>query len=267
MNRLTPVLCCLLLVACKSDGRVVRVLTYNIHHGEGTDGRFDLGRLADVIRCADPDLVALQEVDRGTGRASGVDQATVLGRQLGMDVVFGTAMEYDGGQYGEALLVDRLRFRSRNHALPHRQGSEPRAAVAIDVGAGFRFIGTHLDHQRDEADRLAQAAELNRLFTTDELPTILVGDLNAKVGSSTMEILLSEWTDTAGDAGPTFPSDRPDRRIDYVLVRPAHRWRVRSSRVLRAPIASDHAPLLVELELLPADADRAPSMKPERIDP
>ena len=47
------------------------MLTYNIHHGEGTDGRFDLSRLAGVVTSMHPDLVALQEVDEGTERASG----------------------------------------------------------------------------------------------------------------------------------------------------------------------------------------------------
>ena len=54
--------------------RTLRVLTYNIHHGEGTDGVFDLERLAKVINDLAPDIVALQEVDKGTDRASGVMQ-------------------------------------------------------------------------------------------------------------------------------------------------------------------------------------------------
>src|SRR5688572_3660564 len=82
----------------------LRVLTYNIHHGEGTDARFDLERLARIIREARPDLVALQEVDRRTRRASGVDQAAELGRLTGMNVVFGKAMDHDGGEYGQAIL-------------------------------------------------------------------------------------------------------------------------------------------------------------------
>lgn len=72
----------LLLLVWKADDPSVpatlRVLTYNIHHGEGTDGRFDLSRTAGLIATAEPDLVALQEVDQGTDRAGGVDQ--VAGR-------------------------------------------------------------------------------------------------------------------------------------------------------------------------------------------
>src|SRR4029450_13576186 len=57
----------------------VRVLTYNIHHGEGTDGEFDLPRLARIIESSQPDLVALQEVDQGTERASGGNQLPEVG--------------------------------------------------------------------------------------------------------------------------------------------------------------------------------------------
>ena len=55
--------------------RSLRVLTYNVHHGEGTDGVFDLERIASVIEATGADLAALQEVDVGTGRAAGEDQA------------------------------------------------------------------------------------------------------------------------------------------------------------------------------------------------
>ena len=41
----------------------LRVLTYNIHHGEGVDGKLDLERIASVIRSVEPDLVALLEVN------------------------------------------------------------------------------------------------------------------------------------------------------------------------------------------------------------
>ena len=84
--------------------RTLRVLTYNIHHGEGTDERFDYERLAQVINDLSPDIVALQEVDRGTGRASGVDQAKLLGKLCKMHHAYGQAMPYQGGQYGEAIL-------------------------------------------------------------------------------------------------------------------------------------------------------------------
>ncbi len=80
----------------------VKVLTYNVLGGRNTDGARDLSRLAEVINALDPDVVALQEVDRHTGRLNGIDLPAELAKLTGMDFVFGRAMYYDGGEYGEA---------------------------------------------------------------------------------------------------------------------------------------------------------------------
>jgi len=234
----------------------VRVLSYNIHHGEGVDGVFDLERLARVIMAVDPDLVALQEVDRATTRSSGVDQAAELGRLTGLYAVFGKAMDYAGGGYGEAILSRWPFLRVDDHLLPASEDHEPRAAlkVTVEIGGSGReivFIGTHLDHTRDPADRKAQVLRINELFLPEtRLPMILAGDLNALPESEPMSILLREWADAAvGNPEPTIPSDDPARRIDYVLYRPAGVWRVVEVRVLDEEIASDHRPLLAVLEL------------------
>ena len=70
----------------------VRVMSYNIHHGEGTDGAFDYERIAAVVNAWKPDLVALQEVDVGTRRARGVDQAARLAVLTGLHHAYGAAM-------------------------------------------------------------------------------------------------------------------------------------------------------------------------------
>src|SRR5262245_18009288 len=82
----------------------LRILTFNIRHGEGTDGVFKLARVADVINAQAPDLVALQEVDRGTRRVEGADQPAELARLTGLHGTFGKAMDYDGGEYGLVIL-------------------------------------------------------------------------------------------------------------------------------------------------------------------
>jgi len=230
----------------------LRVLSYNIHHGEGTDGVFDLERLARVIRSADPDLVALQEVDRGTERASGVDQAAELGRLTGMEDHFGKALDFSGGEYGEAVLSRLPVISVRNHPLPFSPGHESRAALEVVVelsdGTPCHFVATHLDHTRDPMDREAQSRAMNELFARDDALRLLVGDLNAEPAALSMQILLEHWTRAGADLErPTFPSDEPRRTIDHVLMRPAGAWEVESVEVLDEPVASDHAPLLVVL--------------------
>ena len=82
----------------------IRVLAYNIHHGEGLDGQLDLLRTAGVIRRAEPDVVALQEVDRHALRTNAVDQAATLGVLTGLTPTYGPFMDFDGGSYGMAIL-------------------------------------------------------------------------------------------------------------------------------------------------------------------
>src|SRR5690348_4890030 len=91
-------------VACASAQEAkITVLTYNIHHGAGTDGKYDLSRVADVIKKSGADLVALQEVDKGTKRTKD-DQPAELEKLTGLHAVFGNAMNYDGGEYGDLIL-------------------------------------------------------------------------------------------------------------------------------------------------------------------
>jgi len=75
----------------------IRVLTYNIHHGKGVDGKLDFARIGRVIREAKPDIVSLQEVDVRTERVGGRDTVRELERLTGMRGVFGSSMSYGGG--------------------------------------------------------------------------------------------------------------------------------------------------------------------------
>ena len=236
------------------SSRVIRVLSYNILHGETLKGDFDLDRIARVIKSVKPDLVALQEVDFYTNRVGNIDLATELGLRTGLAPLFGKAMPYDGGEYGEGILSRYSFLSTRNHALSAQQGKEPRAALEINViiksGDTIRFVGTHLDHT-GETDRLTQAMEINQLLTKDHRPAILAGDLNARPESETMAVFFQEWTKSFAENIPTIPSTDPRVKIDYILFRPANRWRVLETRVIDERVASDHLPVLSVLELLP----------------
>ncbi len=263
-------LAALLAMGCAAPSApTLRLMTYNIHHGEGTDGRMDLPRLAAVIRSVDPDAVALQEVDCRTGRSGGVDQATELARLTGMRAYFSAAMDYDGGQYGDAVLTrlplagDPVRL-----ALPCSPGHEPRTVMAVPLQVSDKkanaiwFLSTHLDHTRDETDRLAQAAEIVKAFgpNSDYASDVvfLAGDLNAQPDSQTMRRIGQAWTGV-GDNPPTFPADEPTIAIDYILVRSGKEsdtrglWSLKEQRVLDEAIASDHRPLLCVFEKSPTN--------------
>ena len=113
----------------EDKGVRLRLLAYNIHHAEGTDGRLDLARVARVIKKLEPDLVAVQEVDVRTRRGRGVDQAAKLGELTGMHHVFGKFMDFSGGEYGQAVLSKFPIKSSKNHPLP--PGPEREVLVCI----------------------------------------------------------------------------------------------------------------------------------------
>ena len=230
--------------AATDETPTLRVLTYNIHHGRGTDGKFDYERMAKVIAGLNPDVIALQEVDNKTQRASGVDIAEELGQRLKMNHVFGNALYFSGGQYGEAVLSRFPIADAKAHHLPYRFGNEPRTALEVRVTPDneipeFTFVGTHLCHQSSDT-RWEQTQELDKLFSArSDLPVIMAGDLNARPGSKPMQVLLDKaWIDAVA----------PKSRIDYVLLRKEDPWEIVETIIVDEPIVSDHDPILTILK-------------------
>lgn len=234
----------------------VAVLTYNIYHGEDANGGSNLDAVARIINSLEPDVVALQEVDNRTTRAQGLDLTAEISKRTGMEGVFGKAMDYAGGGYGEAVLSRHPMLDTRNNLLPHTPEAEPRTALEVHIqlttGRKLVFVGTHLDHLQDQKNRMMQASRIKELYEDYDLPIILAGDLNAVPGSDPINLLSREWSYVSqNDPKPTFPSVRPRRKIDYIMYKPKARWRVIEIRVIDEKVASDHCPVFAVLELLP----------------
>ncbi|MDB4730189.1 endonuclease/exonuclease/phosphatase family protein [bacterium] len=245
---------------CKAD-ETIRVLCYNIHYGLGTDGIYDVERLAKVIKQSRPDFVALQEVDVGVKRSGQVHQARRLAELTGMAVRFGPTQHYEGGLFGNAILTRHEILDVLIQPLPYTESTPerttyPRGAIALTVRIAdnqhLRFISTHFQHNVAE-DRVAEAKAINRLFAGDEdsMPTILAGDMNAKPKAEPVKILLSKWRCAIEDVPvASSPAPAPSSRIDYIFFRKASRFRLLSTKVIAESLASDHRPVFAELELL-----------------
>ncbi|NKB88434.1 MAG: hypothetical protein GKS06_09450 [Acidobacteria bacterium] len=232
------------------SGEAIRIVVYNIHHGEGMDEILDLERIAALISDLDPDLVALQEVDREAERTGFVDQAAVLGELTGLAAEFGQFMPYQGGDYGMAVLSRWPIVRVTNHRLP--DGEEPRSALGVrvrspDSGRELDFVGIHF--YRTAEERLAQARALAAAYDGADVPVILAGDFNSTPDSEVIEFLANRWQfiDKGADR-LTFSSMQPEVEIDFVALWPGAVFRVASQRLLDEPVISDHRPLFVELK-------------------
>jgi endonuclease/exonuclease/phosphatase family metal-dependent hydrolase len=246
-----------------------RVVTYNILGGRGTDNTHDLARVAAILRALNPDLVALQEVDRGTRRARGRDLPAELARLTGWEVHFAPALPFQGGEYGLAILSAHPLRAREIHPLPGPPDREPRVAAAVTVdlpgsAVPLRFFATHLDHLPDPAARVQQVAKLNALAGPEATPAVLAGDFNMDPGAEAFGPLRQVWLPTwPAAAAATYPSQAPRLAIDHVLVRPGSAWWVR--RVVtgaelfpddptwreRLRQTSDHLPVVAELTWQP----------------
>lgn len=258
MKRSILLLClCLfaLLPVLAGEPLKLTVMSYNIHHAEGVDGKLDLPRIAGVITSVSPDLVALQEVDRNTERTGKVDQAQELARLTGMESAYGRTMDYQGGQYGVAVL-SRLPIRETQiHPLPVTEDWEPRilfqTTIELPDSRTLQFISTHLDHHGDNRNRLASVPVIEKWAKDNPKSlALLLGDLNDTPDSPVLKPILTHWTMTnAGKPLFTIPVENPKRQIDFILFRPQNCWKAVKTWVLEETIASDHRPIVSVLEL------------------
>jgi endonuclease/exonuclease/phosphatase family metal-dependent hydrolase len=259
LNRLTlACLCSLVLGSVPSaiaDDDVWQgiAVSYNIRHGQGMDGNLDLGRTAEVLKKLSPDFVCLQEVDNQARRSQSVNQPEFLARKLGMNPAFGKFMDYDGGQYGLAILSKHPILKSEIIELP--RGNEPRVALAtlvqIPNGRKLTVVNLHFDWVKDDQYRYAQAEKLKEYLDRLQSPYLLLGDFNDQTGSRTLELLGRNAIEAVKPASNcfTFPADKPAVEIDFIFGSPKKQWEFAETAAVQETIASDHRPIRTTFRL------------------
>lgn len=258
----------LLQVACASspetlsppDAPGLRVMSYNIYAGNDLERRSNLARIASLVDSLAVDVVFLQEVDIGTVRSGRIDQAARIADLAGLHVVFGRSMHYDDGGFGNAIL-SRWPIVESNvaplavDAPPDVAGhpNEPRSVlhvVVMPAGRTVHLLNTHLDHRPEPLLRRAQVVDL-LAYVAEAIPRraqiVFGGDLNARPDAPEIRALAVLFDDAWGACGEgpgfTFRTDRPERRIDYVLLAGLdcdRAW-------VPAVDHSDHRPVMVDV--------------------
>lgn len=242
----------------------LRVMSYNIAAGYG-----NIDGIAEVIAEYRPDVVALQEVDIHWGERSDFqDQVRFLEEKLGMNSFFAEIYNFESEaenvpprQFGLAILSKSDIIRQENHMLSRMstQSEEPGLLlmpgfpeITIEKeGIEIHIFNTHLDYRGDPMVRIAQAEETLEIMNAVDGPIILAGDLNARPDAEELSPLFHRledvWTQKeSGDPGFTFPSDQPDRRIDYILH--SGHFQVTDAFTVQTE-ASDHLPVVADLVL------------------
>ncbi|MDM7830846.1 endonuclease/exonuclease/phosphatase family protein [Cellulomonas edaphi] len=231
----------------RAGSDTLTVVTWNLHYGVSPSTAVDLEGIARTIASEHPDVVALQEVERGWILGGGTDMATWMSHRLGMTIRFAPAADR---QFGNAVLSSSAVADTAIHQLPYGAGPQARSALSTTVvtrdGTPVRVTSVHLQHREENTPtRLDQLRALLAAEPVDG-PSLLAGDLNAEPGSPEIGLLEDAgWVsavDSAGDpAALTSPSDDPDARIDWVF---GQRETFDDAVVPTEPRESDHLPVV-----------------------
>ncbi len=236
----------------------IRVLTYNIHHANppSEPDSIDLPAIARVINEQAPDLVALQEIDVHTGRSGPYHEAAWLAEKTGLNFYFVKSIEYDGGEYGIAILSRFPILEKQRYALPSNPdtGGEPRMLAAVTItlpnGEPLIFACTHLDARKDPENRHLQINKIVEILKNASHPVILAGDFNDRMGTETIQTLDTYFERTCQECEPTIPADTPLHAIDFIATRPKGKFKVITQRTVPEGYASDHRPVFAVLQVL-----------------
>ena len=246
MNKILTsfILLCAMLVSCGGD--TLRVMSYNVHHCRGVDGKIDYARTAEVINRVSPHFVALQELDSATARNNGKVCIDELAAETGMHATYASAIKFGGGSYGIGLLSREKPLSSR--VVPLVSSGEARRLLVVEFD---RCVVCCTHFPLKSADRMASVQVLCEALQECEKPLFLVGDMNCCVGDDEQLLLARSFKVLNNPADATFPSVNPEECIDFVYALDnGYSCEPLKSVVLDGDsIASDHLPLYVDVQV------------------
>lgn len=235
----------------------LRIMTYNIHisNPPSKPGEIDTIAIANAIKKGNPDIVFLQEVDKGTGRNgySG-DMAVTLGKLTGMNAVFYSARAQGRGFYGPAMLSKYPIKSIRKYLLTKESDATEQRVLGtaiIDLPGVDSVLAavTHLQHN-SATNRLQQVRDIATHLGAQKTNIVFGGDLNElETTTEFFNIFDGVLTRTCkGNCIPTFSAQNPKSVIDYLAYKPVAAFNVTSHNIVEEFYASDHLPVIAELK-------------------
>jgi endonuclease/exonuclease/phosphatase family metal-dependent hydrolase len=225
----------------------LRVVTWNIRGGVGSDGRFDLDRVVRLLKRAEPDIVALQEVDSRRGAIHHQHPFVMLRDALGTHSVEAKSIITPDGEYGQILISRWPLSDIRIHDISVL-GREPRRAIEAEVHSPFgplRMAAVHLGLTFRE--RQTQTQTLVDIASRSPMTTVMAGDFNDWIWRGSVQKAVHQVL-PARTWHRTFPSWLPLIRLDRIYCRPApallRSWTDRDARGI-----SDHLPVFADIRV------------------
>lgn len=191
-----------------SEKTEYKIMTYNIHFGQGMDDVLNLERLAQNILTEDPDIIGLQEVENGRITSQGVDMAYWFAKRLNMYYFYYPAVNKHA--FGVALLSKYPIKSATGYDIPSLSLERPllHGVITISSTLEIEVFVTHVGFG-DENVPLQIEFIRNKinLVATATNPQILMGDFNLDISIPEDKILIDrvklDFDDTAIVAGAT----------------------------------------------------------------
>jgi endonuclease/exonuclease/phosphatase family metal-dependent hydrolase len=241
------------------DPQPLRIMTYNVHRCMGRDGKISPERIAKIIARHDPDILALQELSTNEH----AHQAEIIARSLAMTYQYHPCLTVKRGQRGNAIFSKHPMRLVRDGILPKLPRTpylEPRGAMWVEIdarGVKIQVFNTHLSLSPTEG-----LLQIKALCGPDWLgssdcrgPVIFCGDLNAlsrsKICGHLGQRLKNTHFELSGHRPlKTIPSYFPLGLVDHIFADGKIRTtRIEVPRMELERMASDHLPLIVDVEL------------------
>lgn len=252
-------------------GRVLKVMNYNIQiaatakNPSWSRSKFDLDGIVAMIKQHDPDIVALQEVDRFRHRSNYADQVAYIAEKLGMywaysPSYFDVEVSQGRGMYGNAILSKYPIVSSFAHTLWRRGDLNPGEAAwviekrslletKIDVNGRFIYVySTHLSTTPDQRGK--QIRDIVETVGQVRGPKLVMGDFNSLETDPEMQPIYKNLrnafnvAETAGTWRNTWPNgSKATEAIDFIFV--TKEFQVKEINVIVDETgASDHNPIV-----------------------
>lgn len=240
-------------MASPPDDDRLRVALLNARSSFDPDARFVPREQARTLRASTPDVVVLNEVDRGWLSTGGHDALALFGAEMGLPhVTFAPAADEI---WGNAILT-RFPIAERSATrLPRGRDTMSRSelSVVLDLPDGRQLgvIATHLSLDDPQGDtRLPQAravAAAAARLRERQIPTVVAGSLHVEADSPELATFAPLVEEVLPPGTLTFPAHAPSVQYDHVLASTDLR---RVSYQVPGVQISDHLPVIIILEFV-----------------
>ena len=238
---------------------LLRVATYNIHKGRGLDQKVQIGRIAEVLREIDGDIIALQEVLTIEGKKTQDHQACFIAREMGFHYRIGENRRLQGGAYGNVTLSRFPLIHTHDYDIT-QPGREERGCLRTDLQIAPNrvlhvynlHLGTSSRERHYQARKLFDSGILKPASRAG--PRIVLGDFNEWISGLTSRLMKDHFNSIPVrpllGRSRTYPGFFPLVHLDHIYFDGAlDVVKVAVHRSRGALVASDHIPIIVDFQV------------------